>query len=121
MLKLGAIFAARCPACDVGQITQGVWGIRPKCPHCGYNFYPEPGFYLGAMMVGFLVAAILTIPPLIILKIMEVDIAILVAWPFVQYLFVGSFILYYSRIIWLHLEHRMTRGLENHDRSQNRR
>jgi uncharacterized protein (DUF983 family) len=115
-MKLGSVFAGRCPSCDQGEVVPGLWLVAPKCSVCSYNFHPEPGFYLGAMMVGFLVAGALTIPPLIILKVLEVDIRILIAWPFVQYLILGTFILYYSRILWLHLEFTMTRRLEEKDR-----
>lgn len=29
--------------------------MHPKCPNCQTNFEPEPGFYLGAMYVSYLV------------------------------------------------------------------
>lgn len=86
--------------------------IRSKCESCGYDFHPEPGFYLGAMVVSFLLTAILTVPPMLALKLMGADVALLVAFPFIELVFVGSFLMFYSRILWLHVEHAMTRGLD---------
>lgn len=87
--------------------------IRPRCTVCDYNFYPEPGFYLGAMVVGFFLTAVLTVPPVIFLKLMDVEIGILIAFPFLEFLFVGSFLLIYCRILWLHLEYRITSRLSS--------
>ena len=86
--------------------------MHPRCPNCDYNLYPEPGFYLGAMVVGFLLTDILIVPPIIVMKLMNVDINILCAFPFVEFVFIGTFLIFYSRILWLHIEHRMTSNLE---------
>src|SRR5436305_488867 len=110
--KLGSIFKARCPACHEGPVLKNVFGIHPRCSVCGHDFYPEPGFYLGAMVISFFLAAVLTVPPMILLKVLNVDIRLLLAFPFVELLFVGSFLLVYSRVVWLHLEYRMTTKLQ---------
>jgi uncharacterized protein (DUF983 family) len=113
-LKLGSILRARCPSCHLGKVNQGIFGIHPRCLECGYNFNPENGFYLGAMAVSFLLTAMLTVPPMVILKLLNVDIEILLAFPFVEFIFVGSFLMFYSRILWLHLEYKMTDRLDGH-------
>lgn len=110
-----SIIKARCPACRKGPILRGVFGLHRRCAVCNYDFYPEPGFYLGAMMVSFLLTGLLTIPPMIALKVMEADLALLVAFPFIEFAFVGSFLLIYSRVVWLYIEHRMTAGLRDKD------
>lgn len=112
--KLSSIFKARCPACHQGAILHKVFGIYPRCLVCEHDFYPEPGFYLGAMAISFLLTALLTIPPMLVLKLMNVNIKLLIAFPFIEFLFLGSFLLVYSRVCWLHLEYRMTTGLEGH-------
>ncbi len=110
-LRLSAIFKARCPKCDVGKVTKGFFSIHRRCQSCGYDFHPENGFYLGAMAVSYLLTAMLTVPPMIFLKVMKVDLAVLIAFPFIEFAFVGTFLMYYSRILWLHLEYRMTNRL----------
>jgi uncharacterized protein (DUF983 family) len=111
-IRIGAILRARCPSCHSGRVLKGVFAIRPRCAECDYNFHPEPGFYLGAMAVGYLLTAMVTIPPTIALKMLEVDIRLLVAFPLLEFLFVGTFVIFYCRILWLHLEYRMTNRLD---------
>ena len=110
--KVGSILRARCPSCHKGKVLKGVFSIRTRCPNCNYNFEPEPGFYLGAMAVGFLLTAVVTIPPTIILKILNVDIGLLIVFPIIEFIFVGTFLMFYSRILWLHLEYQMTKKLD---------
>ena len=113
-ISLSAILRARCPGCHQGKVLEGIFTIRPLCTHCGYDFYPEPGFYMGAMAVGFLLTAILTVPPMIILKLMNVEMNLLLVFPFIEFFFIGTFLIFYSRILWLHLEYRMTDRLDGH-------
>jgi hypothetical protein len=112
-LSFLAILQARCPQCHQGKVTAGLLGIQPKCSVCEYSFYPESGFYLGAIALGFLFTAALTIPPMIILKIMDVPLEILLGFPFIEFLFLGTFLTFYSKILWLHLEYQMTHKLES--------
>ena len=60
MTKLSAILLARCPHCRVGQIFKhGPFAyskfteVYPTCSHCGLHYEPEPGFWQGAMYVGY--------------------------------------------------------------------
>jgi uncharacterized protein (DUF983 family) len=111
-IHIGSILRARCPRCRTGRIMKNPLVIRPRCPECDYNFNPENGFYLGAMVVSYLLTAMLTVPPMIALKLMKVDATILIAFPFVEFAFVGTFLMFYSRILWLHLEHFMSGRLD---------
>lgn len=110
--KIQAILRALCPSCHKGKVTQGIFGIQPKCLCCGYNFIPESGFYMGAMVVSFFLTAVLTVPPLVLFKFLNVDMEILIALPFIEFLFLGTFLMFYSRILWLHLEYQMTNRLD---------
>jgi uncharacterized protein (DUF983 family) len=112
------VLRARCPSCRKGKVTRGVFAIRPRCPECGYDFHPEPGYYLGAMMVGFLATAILTVPPMIALKVAGADIAVVIGYPFVQFAVLGPLLLRYARILWLHLERTTTRRLDRDESSR---
>jgi hypothetical protein len=55
---------------------------------------------------------------MVALKVMNVDINFLVVYPIIQFLFVGSFLLVYSRVLWLHLEYRITDRLDGHGTAQ---
>src|SRR5690242_9550991 len=96
-----AILQARCPSCRKGAVTQGMFRTHKRCPVCEYNFYPESGYYLGAMVVSYLITALLTIPTLILLKLNDVDLIVLLTFPFLQFLVVGPILMFYAKIIWL--------------------
>jgi uncharacterized protein (DUF983 family) len=119
-IKLSSILFARCPSCHKSGILKGLFAMHERCPNCDYDLYPEPGFYLGAMVVGFLLTDILIVPPIIVMKIMNVDIDILCTVPFIEFIFVGTFLMFYARILWLHIEYKMTSGLEGQTPGQRR-
>jgi uncharacterized protein (DUF983 family) len=56
---LTALVEGRCPRCRTGNVFQypaSTWRfnvMNPTCPHCGLQLEPEPGFYQGAMYVGY--------------------------------------------------------------------
>lgn len=110
--RISSIIFAKCPSCHKGKVLDGFFSIRPRCQKCNYNFYPEPGFYVGAIAVGFLLAAVTTVPPLIIMKVLDVDVNVMLIFPFIEFIFVGTFLTFYSRIIWLHLQYRLTNRLD---------
>ena len=45
--------------------------------------------------------------------VFEVDTEILVLFPFLEFLFLGTFLMFYCKIIWLHVEHAMTHRLDS--------
>ena len=57
----GAIWAAltwKCPRCHSGDVFKssmmnGVYNMHDNCPKCNQDFQIEPGFYRGAMYVGY--------------------------------------------------------------------
>src|SRR5689334_8648181 len=66
---LSAIVRQRCPRCREGRVYRSFFTMDRACPECGYDFYPGSGFYLGAMMVPYFFAAMLTVPFAIALKL----------------------------------------------------
>lgn len=55
-----ALVQGKCPRCHVGDIFTfplsriSKFNVMNKtCPHCGVRLEPEPGFYQGAMYVGY--------------------------------------------------------------------
>ncbi len=110
--SLLSVLKARCPACQGSTLLKGWFSLHRRCEKCGHDFYPEPGYFLGAMVISFLLTALLTIPPLVVLKLLDVELWILLVFPFVEFLFLGTFLFYYARILWIHLEYRMTNTLK---------
>ena len=66
MMSLLHIFKNQCPNCKKGNIfmNKNLFSFRrltemnQKCPNCNYNFFPENGFYWGAMFVSYGLASL---------------------------------------------------------------
>jgi uncharacterized protein (DUF983 family) len=43
----------RCPNCGRGELFRGVFRMRMQCPECGLSYFPEQGYYLGAMIINY--------------------------------------------------------------------
>ena len=61
---LSSIFGHRCPRCRRGDLfpTSSFSFSKPfmqyeHCPKCGQNYFPEPGFYYGAMFLSYIGSA----------------------------------------------------------------
>jgi hypothetical protein len=114
-----AALRGRCPRCRMGTIFAGPWRLRlrPRCAKCDYDFHPEPGFYLGAMMVPYFFAAMLTVPFGIGMKLSGLEGSTLLIVIAAQYFLVLAPLLWFARPVWLHLEFRITDRLRGRDRS----
>ncbi|MFK7798434.1 MAG: DUF983 domain-containing protein [Aureispira sp.] len=58
--KLYSISRFKCPRCHEGDLyktslssMQGIYNMHEECPHCQQRFEMEPGFYWGAMYIGY--------------------------------------------------------------------
>lgn len=64
-----ALFKGKCPRCRQGDIFKYSLSDQPfafnkmneTCPHCEVRLEPEPGFYQGAMYVGYGITVIVII------------------------------------------------------------
>ena len=107
---LEALIQGKCPRCRQGDVFTypvkklGKFNVMNEvCPHCGVRLEPEPGFYQGAMYVGyaFTLAAILIIGLALYLIVDPRDIVYIVT-------VIGVMILLaplnyrYSRIVYLY-------------------
>src|ERR1700675_4808208 len=43
----------RCPNCGRGRLFRGVFRMLPRCPECGLSYFPEQGYYVGAMIINY--------------------------------------------------------------------
>lgn len=100
----------RCARCGSGDLYETWFRMKERCPHCGYRFEREEGFFLGAYVVNLAVAeallVALCIVPLIWLLATRPDQSL---WPFVAAGLVAAVIapiaFYpFSRTIWVAFE-----------------
>lgn len=57
---MSALLRGKCPRCREGDIFKYPINklskfnvMNANCPHCGVGLEPEPGFYQGAMFIGY--------------------------------------------------------------------
>ena len=43
----------RCPNCGRGGLFRGVFRMLSRCPECGLSYFPEQGYYVGAMIINY--------------------------------------------------------------------
>src|SRR5258707_10000692 len=53
----------RCPNCGRGQLFPGLLRMLLSCPGCGLSYFPEQGYYVGAMIINYIIttACVVTI------------------------------------------------------------
>ena len=44
----------RCPNCGRGRLFRGVFRMLSRCPECGLSYFPEQGYYVGAMIINYI-------------------------------------------------------------------
>ncbi len=61
--KLYSIINMKCPVCHEADIFptktfsfDKPFTMHKKCTHCNQNFYPEPGYYYGAMFMSYILS-----------------------------------------------------------------
>ena len=50
-MLLGRALRRRCPICGGGKIFETWFKLRSTCPHCGYGFERESGYWVSAIIV----------------------------------------------------------------------
>ncbi len=107
--KLAVIVGMKCPRCHQGDlfsapITQGIYKMHKECPVCKQSFELEPGFYWGAMYVGYALSGgymLSTVGLLLLVFNWTVEGAFAVS--IMGGLFIFPFIARLARAVWLNI------------------
>jgi uncharacterized protein (DUF983 family) len=51
----------RCPNCGRGHLFRGVFRMLPACPECGLSYFPEQGYYVGAMIINYVITTAIVV------------------------------------------------------------
>ena len=57
----------RCPACGHATLVRGILRVHDRCRVCGLPFEHDEGFFLGALVLNYMVTFLLGILPAIVL------------------------------------------------------
>lgn len=86
--------------------------MNKKCTHCGHQFENEEGHYIGAMIISYFLTAFLALPPLLIsVFIYKIEFELMIWIACVQVLITGPILYRYSKLIWIHMEERLSNQL----------
>jgi uncharacterized protein (DUF983 family) len=105
-----ALLQGKCPQCRRGNMFTYGWSnlarfsvMNQACPHCGVRFEPEPGFYQGAMYVGYAITMAVIITISVLLSFLgDYSEWVYIGWIIGVMVFIIPLNYRYSRILYLH-------------------
>ena len=109
--KLVAMLGHRCPRCHEGKLFgTGAFAfskpfeMRGSCDQCGQNYYPEPGFYYGAMFIGYIITAFFSLG-LVGFCILVLDWSVEGSFALLLAVMAVMFVWFFrtARSVWIHL------------------
>jgi uncharacterized protein (DUF983 family) len=103
-MRLRAILAMRCPHCLQGKIFSGFWKMNERCPVCGIRFEREPGYFLMAMFVGYMLALGALAPVALLLYFRDASPRAYIIAIGVTLAVLSPLVFRYARIIWMHID-----------------
>ena len=104
------IFLQRCPRCRLGRIFRSsIWFGFPKmhecCPACGLRFEREPGYFLGAMYISYILGVgIIVVFAVALWAVTGWWITKSTIWAIVLFLPLAPAITYFSRVLWIYMD-----------------
>lgn len=95
----------RCPVCRKAPIFRGPYAMNQECPNCGARHLREQGYFLGAIVIAYVMGAFLMIPTVIVLvRVYEVELPTLILIPALQTLLLHPLFFVYSRALWMYID-----------------
>lgn len=96
----------RCPVCGQGKLFQRPFKMNEHCPHCGFRFEREEGYYTSSMAINlviseFLIAAF-TVP---LAANPAVPLNLLFLWGAPSAVILPLLFFHHSRGLWLSMDH----------------
>jgi uncharacterized protein (DUF983 family) len=96
----------RCPRCQRGPIYESAFVLHRSCPVCGLVYEREPGYFVGALYVGYtfgiLILGALTLIGSFILP--EVDLGWIVLGAVVVFVPFVPAATRYARVLWMYVD-----------------
>ncbi|GDX51364.1 hypothetical protein LBMAG27_04110 [Bacteroidota bacterium] len=102
----------KCPNCRKGDLfqTKNPWilskldSMPPRCSVCNQSYFPEVGFYYGAMYISYMVSIAVEVPIfLLMLLFFGFQIVPMVVTLCTSLVFFFPYIYRYSRVLWIYV------------------
>lgn len=80
--------------------------MNTTCPSCQFKFEREQGYFLGAMVLAYVLGAITVIPTIVYLNLKtDVTFPMIVIIPALQVILTNPILFMYSRLAWMYIDH----------------
>ena len=98
-----------CPRCRTGKIfRRSVWLVPPmfeRCPYCDLKYDREPGYFLGAMYIGYgLGVAVISAFSALIWEILKWPLVKSVVGGIVLFLPLAPVLTWMARVLWIYMD-----------------
>ena len=107
---LGSILQQRCPRCRMGRIFlysifRGFPKMQERCAVCDLKFDREPGYFLGAMYISYLLGVLIMAPIAMLLWFLAGwGLRKVMLWAVVLFLPFAPTITLFARVLWIYLD-----------------
>lgn len=102
-----ALLAQRCPVCRRGAIFSGWLALHPACPECGLRFERESGYFLVAVLIGYMVGIVVLVPVCVMLFLQGAAVTTVLAMLCSTSLILAPVIHRYARVLWLYVDQQL--------------
>ena len=108
---LASAVGHKCPRCRLGDLFEtGSFSFsKPlempgNCPRCGQSYYPEPGFYYGAMFMSYIITSFFCLG-VVGLCILVFDLSVNASFGILIGILAVTFVWFFrtARSVWIHM------------------
>jgi uncharacterized protein (DUF983 family) len=108
MSRFNALISQKCPRCEKGNIYKkgnyfSFGKMNDFCPSCNYTFEIEPGYFYGAMYVGYGLTVAEAITTYVISQFFFDSVYMLMALIFCSLILLAPVNFKFSRVIWMYI------------------
>lgn len=82
--------------------------MHPRCPECGLDYFPEPGYYMGAIYFNYAMEIFIGAPVCIALLVHGIRYWTCIGVTGVLLALFAPVTFIYSRVFWLHFERKFS-------------
>jgi uncharacterized protein (DUF983 family) len=103
-MRFRAMLAQRCPHCLEGKVFATFWRMNERCPVCAIRFEREPGYFLMAMFVGYMLGLGALAPVALALYFSQASPQAYIIAFGLTLAVVSPLVFRYARVIWMHID-----------------
>lgn len=105
--KTASILRQQCPRCHRGRLFTGLFHMRSECEECRLRFEREEGYWTGAMLINWLLVTFSLAPLWAVMMFKGIPLPLILLVTVALLFLLLPVFFRYSRVIWLHMDHRI--------------